>query len=66
MRLISKSTVSVLSLLCLSLLLTACGGLSAESAKDRLLTAKDFDFEVQIDSSASEMEISDIFEGECS
>ena len=66
MRLISKSTISVLSLLCLSLLLTACGGLSAESAKDRLLTAKDFDFEVQIDSSASDMEISDIFEGECS
>jgi hypothetical protein len=61
----SLVTVRVLGLLSLSLLLTACGGLSAESAKDRLLTAQDFDFEVKIDSSPSELEITDIFEGEC-
>jgi len=66
MRSNKKSSVLVLLILSLSLLLTACGGLTAESAKDRLLTAKDFDFEVKIDSSTSDLEMSDIFEGECS
>jgi hypothetical protein len=46
--------------------LAACGGLSAESAKERLLTADDFDFEVQVDSSSSDPSITDIFSGECS
>jgi hypothetical protein len=66
MRSNKKSSVLALLILSLSLLLTACGGLTAESAKDRLLTAEDFDFEVKIDSSTSDLEMSDIFEGECS
>lgn len=66
MRRNNKSSVLVLFILSLSLLLTACGGLTAESAKDRLLTADDFDFEVKIDSSTSDLEMTDIFEGDCS
>jgi len=66
MRRNNKSSVIVLFILSLSLLLTACGGLTAESAKDRLLTADDFDFEVKIDSSTSDLEMTSIFEGDCS
>jgi hypothetical protein len=61
MRIFSKSTLSVFALLCLSMLLTACGGLSAESAKERLLTAEDFDFEVQV-LPTKYSKISDIFQ----
>ena len=66
MRSVSKSTVQILLLLPLSLLLVACGGLSGESAKERLLTATDFKFEVKVDSSPSEFEITDVFQGDCS
>jgi hypothetical protein len=66
MRSNKKSPVLVLFVLSLGLLLTACGGLTAESAKDRLLAADDFDFEVKIDSSTSDLEMTSIFEGECS
>ena len=66
MRSNKKSSVLVLLILCLSLSLTACGGLTAESAKERLLTAEDFDFEVQVDSSPSKPEMSSFFEGKCS
>jgi|LakMenEpi03Aug12_release.lakeMendotaPanAssembly.Ray.scaffolds.fasta_scaffold54789_4 hypothetical protein len=66
MSFVSKSSLRVLSLISLTFLLAACGGLSAESAKERLLTADDFDFEVQVDSSPSDPSITNIFQGECS
>lgn len=66
MSFVSKASLRVLSLVSLTFLLAACGGLSAESAKERLLTVDDFDFEVQVDSSSSDKTITNIFAGECS
>lgn len=66
MNLSSRSSTKLLLLTILSLLLVACGGLSAESAKGRVLTSEDFDFEVKVNSQPSALELEDIFEGDCS
>lgn len=65
MKLKSNILGKSLMLTLTALMITACGGLSADSAKDKLLAVDDFGFEVQVDSSPDQLSISDVFEGEC-
>lgn len=66
---VGRKKVIHVTLLCfMSVALAACGGLSAENARERLLTSDDFDFEVKTDSAPSELTGAsgdELFEGDC-